>query len=136
MIHSLRAVHSLILGCLLTTGLLLSPHAAAAATTAQSHGVRSQHAHPPYALLQMNICSSGYAGCYPGTEYPKILDEVVARIEANHVNAVTLNEACSGDVAEIAARTGFHYRFATVIYNGPRCPASRLKEEASSAMPC
>ncbi|MET8631572.1 endonuclease/exonuclease/phosphatase family protein [Streptomyces sp. NPDC004680] len=122
MILSLRTLRSLILGCLLTAGLLLSPHVAVAATMSQSHGARSHHAHPTYALLQMNICSSGYAGCYPGTEYPKVLDEVVARIEANHVNAVTLNEACSGDVAEIAARTGFHYRFATVIYNGAQLP--------------
>ncbi|MFJ6671814.1 endonuclease/exonuclease/phosphatase family protein [Actinosynnema sp. NPDC091369] len=95
-----------VLGCLLG---LLSTGVAAADSAA---------AHPPYSLLHMNICASGYAGCYAKTEYPKIVDEVVARIEANDVNAVTLNEACSGDVAEIAARTGYHHRFATVIYRG------------------
>ncbi|MGW4114629.1 endonuclease/exonuclease/phosphatase family protein [Actinosynnema sp. NPDC004786] len=101
-----------LLGCLLVA-FLLSP-AAAAAGSAETRSP----ARPPYSLLHMNVCASGYAGCYAGTEYPKIVDEVVARIEANDVNAVTLNEACSGDVAEIAARTGYHHRFATVIYRG------------------
>jgi endonuclease/exonuclease/phosphatase family metal-dependent hydrolase len=104
-----------LLGCLLVAGLL-SPGTAVAAP-AESEGAQSS-ARPPYSLLHMNVCSSGYAGCYPKTEYPKIVDEVVARVEANDVNAVTLNEACSGDVAEVAALTGYHYRFATVIYRG------------------
>jgi hypothetical protein len=72
----------------------------------------------PYSLLQMNLCLSGAARCYPGTEYPSIVDEAVDRILENDVNAVTLNEACSGDVAEIAERTGYHYRFTTIIYGG------------------
>lgn len=99
-----------VLFCLLAFGLL-SPLATAGATEAG-------HGRSPYSLLQMNVCSSGYAGCYPGTEYPKIVDEVAAKIEANNVDAVTLNEACSGDVAQVATRTGYHYRFATVIYKG------------------
>jgi endonuclease/exonuclease/phosphatase family metal-dependent hydrolase len=102
----------------MAAGLLLSPNVAMASTMTQSGEAPSQDAHPPYSLLQMNICSSGLAGCYARTEYPKIIDEVVDRIRANDVNAVTLNEACSGDVAEIATRTGYHYRFATVIYRG------------------
>lgn len=84
----------------------------------------------------MNICAGGYAGCHPGTEYPKILDEVVARVRANDVSAVTPNEACSGDVAELAARTGYHYRFAAVIH---RCAPLACKSpgaEGSSATPC
>ncbi|MFD9006527.1 endonuclease/exonuclease/phosphatase family protein [Streptomyces sp. NPDC059582] len=119
---SLRPLRVLILGFLLGAGLLLSPNSAVAATTAQSGGSHSHHAHRTFALLQMNVCSSGYAGCYAKTEYPKIVDEVVGRMRANHVDAVTLNEACSGDVATIAERTRFHYRFATVIYKGAPLP--------------
>jgi hypothetical protein len=70
----------------------------------------------PYSLMQMNLCLSGGARCYPDTEYPKILDEAVERIQENDVNAVTFNEACSGDVEKIAERTGYHMRFATVLY--------------------
>ncbi|NYI05711.1 endonuclease/exonuclease/phosphatase family protein [Allostreptomyces psammosilenae] len=115
-----------ILGGLVAAALLLFPGLAAAATApseeAPSEEAASHGARPPYSLLQMNLCLSGYAGCYAGTEYPNIVDETVARIQANDVNAVTLNEACSGDVAEIAARTGYHYRFATVIYRGAELP--------------
>ena len=35
-----------------------------------------------------------------------------------HPDAVTISEACSGDVARIARRTGYHQRFATVICGG------------------
>ncbi|HCA85030.1 MAG TPA: hypothetical protein DEQ61_05790 [Streptomyces sp.] len=70
----------------------------------------------------MNLCLSGYAGCYAGTQYPGVVDEAVARIQGSDVNAVTLNEACSGDVADIAARTGYHARFATVVHRGAPLP--------------
>ena len=29
----------------------------------------------------MNLCLSGLAGCFPGTEYPKVVDEAVAHIK-------------------------------------------------------
>ncbi|MEV1168260.1 endonuclease/exonuclease/phosphatase family protein [Nonomuraea sp. NPDC049784] len=115
---SLTRLRALLIGCLMTAGLLLSPSVAMASAMTQPGDAPSQDARPPYSLLQMNVCASGYAGCYARTQYPKIVDEVVERIQANDVNAVTLNEACSGDVAEIAERTGYHFRFATVIYNG------------------
>ncbi|MFI9005770.1 endonuclease/exonuclease/phosphatase family protein [Actinosynnema sp. NPDC053489] len=111
--HPARLLAAL-LGLLVAAGPLFPATASAAP--------QAPNGHPPYSLLHMNVCSSGYAGCYAKTEYPKIVDEVVARIEANDVNAVTLNEACSGDVAEIAARTGYHHRFATVIYRGAPLP--------------
>jgi endonuclease/exonuclease/phosphatase family metal-dependent hydrolase len=37
-------------------------------------------------------------------------------------DAVTLNEACSGDVERIARETGYDFRFATVIYRGAPLP--------------
>lgn len=71
-----------------------------------------------YTLMQMNLCLSGFGGCYAKVDYPAGVDDVVARIRETHPNAVTLNEACSGDVALIARRTGYHLRFGRVIYRG------------------
>ena len=74
----------------------------------------------PYTLLQMNLCLSGLAGCYVKVAYPAVVDEAIARIRAAHPDAVTFNEACEGDVARIARRTGYHLRFSRVIYQGRR----------------
>jgi endonuclease/exonuclease/phosphatase family metal-dependent hydrolase len=71
-----------------------------------------------YTLLQMNLCLSGFARCYGKVAYPAGVDEAVARIRAAHPDAVTLNEACRGDVAQIARRTGYHLRFSTVTVSG------------------
>jgi endonuclease/exonuclease/phosphatase family metal-dependent hydrolase len=70
----------------------------------------------PYTLMQMNLCLSGLAGCYD----PAVVDEAVARIRDARPDAVTLNETCRGDIARIARRTGYHVRFARVIYRGER----------------
>jgi hypothetical protein len=78
-------------------------------------GVRPS-AGPTYALLQMNLCLSGLAGCYGKTEYPAVVDEAVARIRELHPDAVTVNEGCEGDVARIARGTGYHLRFSSLIY--------------------
>ncbi|HKN94645.1 MAG TPA: endonuclease/exonuclease/phosphatase family protein [Thermoleophilaceae bacterium] len=71
-----------------------------------------------YTLMQMNLCLSGLGGCYGKVAYPAVLNEAVARIRDAHPDAVTFNEACGGDVARIARRTGYHLRFSTVIYGG------------------
>jgi endonuclease/exonuclease/phosphatase family metal-dependent hydrolase len=76
----------------------------------------------PYTLLQMNLCLSGLSSCYPMVDYPAVLQEAITRIRAARPDAVTFNEACSNDVALIARRTGYHLRFATVIYNGKLLP--------------
>ena len=73
-----------------------------------------------YTLMQMTLCLSGLAGCYRKVQYPAGVNEAVARIRDEHPDAVTFNEACSGDVASIARRTGYHWRFSTVIYYGKR----------------
>jgi endonuclease/exonuclease/phosphatase family metal-dependent hydrolase len=72
--------------------------------------------------MQMNLCSTGYAGCYAATQYPKVVDDAIGQIEAVDPNAVTLNEACRGDAERIAAETGYHVGFATVIYDGAPLP--------------
>lgn len=112
------SVRTLALALLATLAALLLIPAAPAAADDERHERRGA----PYSLLQMNLCLSGYAGCFGGTEYPKVVDEAITRIRDNDVNAVTLNEACSGDVERIAAETGYHSRFATVIYNGAPLP--------------
>jgi endonuclease/exonuclease/phosphatase family metal-dependent hydrolase len=66
-------------------------------------------------LLQMNLCLSGVAGCFGDTRYPRVVDEAIDVIGARGPDAVTFNEACSGDVARIAHETGYHVRFAAVL---------------------
>jgi endonuclease/exonuclease/phosphatase family metal-dependent hydrolase len=73
---------------------------------------------PTYTLMQMNLCLSGFAGCYGKVAYPAGVQEAVARIRDAHPDAVTLNETCRGDVAQIARRTGYHLRFSTVTVSG------------------
>jgi endonuclease/exonuclease/phosphatase family metal-dependent hydrolase len=71
-----------------------------------------------YTLMQMNLCLSGFAGCYGKVAYPAGVEEAVARIRAARPDAVTLNETCRRDVAQIALRTGYHLRFSTVTAAG------------------
>src|SRR3954452_8246847 len=78
-----------------------------------------------YTLMQMNLCLSGLAGCSGKTAYPAVVQEALARIREAHPDAVTINEACQGDVARIARRTGYRMRFSRVIYRGERLPCVR-----------
>lgn len=71
-----------------------------------------------FSLLQLNLCLSGYAGCFAGGEYPAVVNEAITTIQETDADAVTVNEACSGDIATIAAATGYDFEFGTVIYNG------------------
>jgi endonuclease/exonuclease/phosphatase family metal-dependent hydrolase len=80
-----------------------------------------------YTLMQMNVCLSGVAGCYAKVHYPGGIEDAVSRIREAHPDAVTFNEACSGDVALIARQTGYHARFSTVIYAGKPLPCIRPK---------
>jgi endonuclease/exonuclease/phosphatase family metal-dependent hydrolase len=80
---------------------------------------------PTYTLMQMNLCLSGLGGCYVKVAYPAVLGEAVARIRQERPQAVTFNEACGGDVAAIARRTGYHLFFSKVIYGGRPLPCIR-----------
>ncbi len=102
--------------------LALTALVAVAATTAPTAAAAQDSGRPEYSLLQMNLCLSGLAGCYPRTQYPAVVDEGIAKIRQTQPDAVTLNEACSGDVERIARETGYDHRFATVIYNGAPLP--------------
>jgi len=93
------------------------------ALTGCSRSSRSSAAVPAragstYTLMQMNLCLSGLAGCYGKAAYPAVVKDAVARIREAQPDAVTVNEACRSDVAEIARRTGYHLRFSRVIYRG------------------
>ncbi|MFY0407694.1 endonuclease/exonuclease/phosphatase family protein [Solicola sp. PLA-1-18] len=101
---------------LVATLLLLGTVAAPAGAHPRPED-RPEH-RPGSTLVQMNLCLSGLAGCFGRTAYPAVLDEAVARIDQARADAVTLNEACSGDVASVARRTGLHARFSTVLYRG------------------
>jgi endonuclease/exonuclease/phosphatase family metal-dependent hydrolase len=74
------------------------------------------------ALLQMNLCLSGQAGCYDATTRAHLLDEAAAQIRAHDPEAATISEACRRDVAELARRTGYELTFAAVDYGGAPLP--------------
>ncbi len=84
---------------------------------------RSAHASgAAYTVLQMNLCLSGEADCYGRTAYPSVVEEAVAQVMKQAPSAVTLNEACSADAADIARRTGYRLRFAAIRYRGVPIP--------------
>ncbi len=94
-------------------------NAAPTATTAPA----TPAARPPsYQLLQMNLCLSGIAGCYAGTQYPAVVDEAIGKIRTNSPDVATLVETCSGDAQRIADETGYHLAFGAVIYKGAELP--------------
>src|SRR3954454_21603063 len=71
-----------------------------------------------YTLMQMNLCLSGFAGCYGKVAYPGGVEEAVARIRDARPDAVTLTESSHRDVAQISRRTGYHLRFSSVTVSG------------------
>jgi endonuclease/exonuclease/phosphatase family metal-dependent hydrolase len=79
---------------------------------------RESSAGSTYTLMQMNLCLSGFAGCYGKVAYPAGVEEAVAQITDAHPDAVTLNETCRGDVVRIARRTGYHLRVSSVTASG------------------
>jgi hypothetical protein len=54
--------------------------------------------------LQLNICHSGYAGCYTGAE--PVMAKAVSVIGSTKPQVLSVNEACSGDVARLQAAMG------------------------------
>jgi endonuclease/exonuclease/phosphatase family metal-dependent hydrolase len=75
-----------------------------------------------YRVLQMNLCLSGTAACSPRTAYPSVVGEAAEQILDRHPQAVTLNEACSRDAADLARRTGYQMRFTAVLFRGASLP--------------
>jgi endonuclease/exonuclease/phosphatase family metal-dependent hydrolase len=89
----------------------------------ESAAAASPSAGKGYALMQMNLCLSGLAGCYYAkVRYPGVVEEAITQIRELHPDAVTFNEACGGDAAQIARRTGYQLRFSAVTYYGKPLP--------------
>ena len=97
--------------------LVVATNAIAGVVTAAPVSPASQ-VESRYTVLQMNLCLSGVAGCYGRTAYPAVVDEAVGEVVADDPDAVTVDEACSGDAAEIARRAGYRLRFTAVRVGG------------------
>ena len=110
---SCSALRLVVMGCALVVALAgCGRSSAGSAAPAPSPGGSA------YTLMQMNLCLSGLGDCYAKVAYPGAEREAAALIRHAHPDAVTISEACSGDAARIARRTGYHLRFSTVIYGG------------------
>lgn len=96
--------------------------AMAAVLTIGMTSANASTAATPFSVLQMNLCLSGIAGCYPGTDYPAVVNEAIGNIETHRPDVATLVETCSGDAQDIADATGYHLAFGTVIYKGAPLP--------------
>jgi hypothetical protein len=55
-------------------------------------------------VLQLNLCHSGLAGCYTGAE--PVLAKAESVISQTRPQVLSVNEACSGDVARLRAAMG------------------------------
>jgi endonuclease/exonuclease/phosphatase family metal-dependent hydrolase len=103
-------------------GLVLALGGCGGSSGAASTAAARPSSGSAYTLMQMNLCLSGFGGCYARVDYPAVVREAVTRIRDARPDAVTFNEACRGDVALIARRTGYYLRFSKVIYNGKPLP--------------
>jgi endonuclease/exonuclease/phosphatase (EEP) superfamily protein YafD len=81
----------------------------ACGTGEQRGGLESE-----YTLVQLNLCLSGRAQCYPKVGYPSGVRDAVAVIRKTGADAVTLSEVCRSDVEQIATDLGYEVRFAAV----------------------
>jgi hypothetical protein len=76
-------------------------------------GVAGLPARYPFWALQLNLCNSGFAGCYEdGTSIPE--GQTVIRNTAPDV--VTLNEICQADVVALHATLASVYTGGTVVW--------------------
>ncbi|MFK3979375.1 endonuclease/exonuclease/phosphatase family protein [Micromonospora sp. NPDC050397] len=56
---------------------------------------------PPASVLQLNLCNSGFAGCYPALNKGRAVEEAYSVITELRPQIVTLNEICRDDVANL-----------------------------------
>ena len=91
----------------LAVGLVIGP---AARQGGQSVAISG----PAYTLVQMNLCLSGRAGCFPRVEYPRGVEAAADLIRDGGADVVTLSEVCRADVEEMAAELAFQVRFTAV----------------------
>jgi endonuclease/exonuclease/phosphatase family metal-dependent hydrolase len=65
----------------------------------------------PFSVLQMNLCNSGWAGCYTGHS----VAEAAAVIRASRPDVVTLNEICREDAEALGRAVGAAHYFQPAI---------------------
>lgn len=76
-------------------------------------GVASLPARYPFWALQLNLCNSGFAGCYEnGTSVP----EGASVIQRTAPDVVTLNEICQSDVVALHSTLSAVYSGGTVVW--------------------
>jgi endonuclease/exonuclease/phosphatase family metal-dependent hydrolase len=102
----------------MVAGLIVLVVAAVLALAARENRESVAVSRSSYTLIQMNLCLSGRAACFPRVQYPLGVRGAAEAIRDSRADAVTLDEVCQADVDELAAETGLHARFATVSSHG------------------
>src|ERR1044071_6746003 len=69
--------------------------------------------HYQFWVLQMNLCNSGFAGCYDGGQS---VPEAAAAIQGSAPDVVTLNEVCQSDVVQLSSTLAGVYSGSTVVW--------------------
>jgi len=92
---------------------VLTPDLATKLEAGVSAAATSLPARYPFWVLQMNLCNSGFAGCYDGG---KSVPEAVAAIQNSAPDVVTLNEICDGDLAQLGNALADVYSGSTVVW--------------------
>lgn len=67
----------------------------------------------PFWVLQLNLCNSGFAGCY---ENGLSIPEAVTAIQNNAPDVVTLNEVCENDVVQLHQTLAGVYSGGSVVW--------------------
>ena len=95
----LAALIVIVIGCAPATGTT-APEAAGPTTAgaaAEPDPAPADRTPTPVRVLQLNLCSSGIAGCYTG----RSTERAVAVVRAEAPDVVTLNEVCEDDVTAV-----------------------------------
>ena len=94
-----RSLWVAVVGCLAACLVGCTTVAAGSAAVAPSPAPAPTAGPPaaPVRLLQLNLCSSGIAGCYTG----RSTAEAAAVVRAERPDVVTLNEVCQDDVSTL-----------------------------------
>lgn len=104
---------ALIVGCLILAGGCLAEELPAETETSElSASPSALPASYPFWALQLNLCNSGFAGCYEGG---KSVPEAVTAIRNSAPDVVTLNEICENDLPTLRDALAGVYVGATVV---------------------
>ena len=105
----LAVVIVVVAGCAPSPGL--KPGPTTAGSTAAAAPTPAPAPAAPLRVLQLNLCSSGIAGCYTG----RSTDQAAAVVRAEAPDLVTLNEVCQDDVVDLERALADAVPDATVV---------------------